>query len=365
MKRHEKRTRKHHDFRPDIVKAHDSLREEFVKAHNFWKHVLSGLIVLVGSFVLKLVADSFLLTHTLSSQFEWMKKANASKTVTQGHRTMFDIGYASLHPRMHSVFVSLGFYTTCSQSAADFALMTVSFFKDRLKLEHWAGCKEGASFLTSFLPNRSDKVSQDNQWDAWSKSAKAQTFKQSDGTSFDVPVNVWYDLFPKDKDSFFEVPLINECATAADHGDSMVTKLGMLYSFGLSGSLKFISHGQSAASLFQFYWMQTDPPKPSSCSGQVKNALVNGAMMGVNGGFAADGAIPTKDTLGMVSDSKSLSMMAEGKELMTFSKSAKMAMLIGVVAASATAVAVTSYFGTKEQCKADKNQRTKDVRHDD
>lgn len=314
---------------------------------SFWSNVQWTVGTFIFSIVLNVMCQMLALHKTLSYPFAWMRQSNKVNVHVQAHRTMTDVAMACLNPRLHGILTSLAVYETCSQSAAEFAIMSVTYFKEQFTLAHWSGQVNAANLLVTYLPNRSDEVDRQKQWEAWQRSASDQSITDGNGGTLPVPKNVWFDLFPKDIDSFFEVPLINACATLADHSDPMMSRLGIMFAHGLSGSLKFISHGQSAAQLFRFYWTKSDPPPPASCAGMVKRAAMSGAMVGLNAGMGAHNATPIK-----------------GKKP-GLSKGKGMAVAVGMAIGSAIAVGITSAKANKEQCHADEVYNEEDSRHDE
>jgi hypothetical protein len=303
-----------------------SFEKDTERVHSFWKGVTFKLALLVISILIYIYGSIALLKRHLPMQFSWMANAEKNAMGTGNnvqYRSMSDVALAAMNPTLHGFMNTFAVYEDCPQNAADFALHTISFFRTRLTLDHWAGISNGSDMLKRCFPQMDENSGEDRQWEAWIASKEERKVPMTDGTTETWAKNPWYDIFPKDQSSFFAVPIIHEFAHQSDHDDLMLSRLGLLFLSGISGSLVMISYSKPSAQLFHDYWVSDGPPVPASCGGTMERALLAGGSVGMNAGFGA-------------------SMIGGPPAALV---TAGVGMAIG---------GVTSYFAEKEKCKADR-----------
>ena len=147
-----------------------------------------------------------------------MSKAEGGTRTNVHYRSATDVCLAAMNPTMHATLETFAIYTSCPQSAAEFAVMTIRYFKDRLTMVHWAGTGNGGYSLQQWFPVLSKKNGHDSQWNAWYASRAK---------------NPWYDPFPR-TNGVLLVPVIPEFSHERSQG-SALTRLGILFTTGLSG----------------------------------------------------------------------------------------------------------------------------------
>lgn len=295
------------------------------RIRRFWRKVLLSFIVFVLSVLFYVYSNLIVLKRELPDVFEWMSDAiaNADSDYKILYRSITDVSLAAMNPTMHSALETFAVYKDCPQSAAEFAIMTIRFFKKKLTLAHWAGTLNGGYSLQQWFPVMDPKTGHEAQWAAWSASKDK---------------NIWYDLFPQDQTSFFLVPVIHEFSHESDHTDLRLTRLGVLFTDGLSGVISNLDYTKSPATLFHDFWVSDNPPKAPSCSGQVARALISGGSVGMNLGMSAKGCMPGGEAAG-----------GEGGGPGT-------AVAAGVAVLGMAVGTFTSLKSQKEQCAAERQE---------
>lgn len=321
-----------------------AFKDDHVAIANFWFRLqVRILFVTIGTAVF-IYANVLSMKQIYKPLWAWKDQAvanfmalkgDASTSVRQSDssaRTLTDITLAARNPTLHALLDALAIYPTCTQSAANFVIMTLRHFTHKgivFPWSCWMGDTEAEMHLDSWFPVFDTDKGEDAQWAAWSASASVMSVVNGDGSTSVIGPNPWFILFPTSQAAFFEVPIVHEFAHEGNHTDLDATRLGCLFKNGLSGCVTLIDTTRSPAQLFQDYWVARDLPAPPSCKGIAAKAVTDGAS-GAMGGMMV-------------------------------------AVMVGnpiagacIVVACGVASGVSSMMASKEQCAADKKTQRQD-----
>ena len=261
---------------------HKFMKRETAQIRHFWIMIVIYLLSFVCIFVVyKKIAEAAA-RRNVPYVFEWFETVQpSSSNIFSNTRDIMDIALASQNPGMHSILCAFGIYETCTRESADFILMTIMHFKERLTLGHWCGSSQLARILPFYFPSMDLHKGEDVQWDAWQRSKDAHREKIQ-GDYYQLPKNIWYDLFPKSQQAFFMTPVIHEYAHDSNKLDIHSTRLAMLFASGLSGVASISGNYQSPSEMFHDYWVSNAPPAPPSCGNTFQRSIVAGGQLGSN-----------------------------------------------------------------------------------
>jgi len=330
-----------------------AFRHDHVAIANFWFRLqLRVLVVTLGS-AAYIYYNVMSMKYIYSPLWEWKTRSldaylkltgDASTSVRQGGgsgiRTLTDITLAARNPTLHAFLDALAIYPTCTQSAANFVVMTLQHFirqNNDLPWACWMGDTEAESHLEMWFPLFDKDKGEDVQWAAWQASATLMSITESDGSTSTIGPNPWVKLFPSTQAAFFEVPIIHEFAHEGNHTDLDVTRFGSLFKNGLNGCVTLIDVTRSPAQLFQDYWVARDLPTPASCGGIGSKAVSDGVSGALGGAMVGAPAMTLMASTGY-----------------------------GAIVAAAIAVGcgvvtgIVSAKASREQCAADKETQRED-----
>tara|TARA_B110000027_G_scaffold57370_1_gene62142 strand:+ start:62 stop:1138 length:1077 start_codon:yes stop_codon:yes gene_type:complete len=334
-----------------------AFRHDHVAIANFWFRLqLRVLVVTLGS-------AAYIYYNVLSMKtiyrplWDWKTRSldaylkltgDASTSVRQsggsGIRTLTDITLAARNPTLHAFLDALAIYPTCTQSAANFVVMTLEHFirqKNDLPWACWMGDTEAESHLEIWFPLFDKDKGEDVQWAAWQASATVMSITESDGSTSTIGPNPWFNVFPTTQAAFFEVPIIHEFAHEGNHTDLDVTRFGSLFKNGLNGCVTLIDVTRSPAQLFQDYWVARNLPTPASCNGIGSKAVSDGVSGAMGGAMVGGPAMSAMSSAGFATGYGAL-------------------VAIGVTVACGVASGIASAKASHEQCNADRETQRED-----